>query len=747
MTKKKQSVLFSFFHSLLMLLFLSSAHAQLNEEGVINYQVSLENLGYQSGLKAYGVDGTVGFDFRLPEQEEVLQLEVQFLYRLSSSLLEEVSHAIVYLNENVTEVIKIDKELKEDIQKKTVFFPVELLAKQNVIAVQLIGHYTFSCEDPMHTSLWMTIEPDTTLSFKTRKHALVNDLAYLPIPFFEGLSRSPTSLPFVFYDTSPPFLEAAAAAASWFGLKAAYQGISFPTLIKQVPKQGHAVVMLNGSDSLPDWLPETVREKSPYIGVIDNPNDSNGKLLLIKGNGADEIKTAAYALALGGDLLSGPFVVPTRLYEGERKPYDAPAWIDTSRPIRLRELAPTETLTAAGFFANDVTLGMRLPPDLFSWKDKPVPLHLRYRYSFQASEETAILRVQVNNTQVAAISLENRNQFGLGQVNTHTGFEEQVVPLSIASLGSVARLQFQFKYHTPTLGTCQNSIVDSYRSAIDPSSTIDLRSFPHFLAMPNLAAFATAGFPYTKLADLSETVVVLSSTPTNDEYAVFLTLMGKMAANTGYPVTRVQVQTGHNVKNLKNKDVILLSFDQTHPLLKKWQSFLPKDYESSGVSQEESKPVLSRLWSWMMFENNSLALPTQRESGTPLVITQFESPVTSKRTVVVLSAVEAGSAFKRVQQLIADPLATAKVQGEMASIDADGVKSVMTDPSYYIGQLTLWMTMLWHLEQHPMLLIVLFLMGALLMSLVLFWLLRAQALHRLSLNTQINGIEKESDNG
>lgn len=733
---------FYFFLVFLFFCFFLVPKVQANTNAIEEHEFSLQDLGYEANLKAYGVDGSVGFDFVLPSYENIHQLDMAFRYRVSSALLKEVSHVVIYLNNNVVSVLDINDTVKGKEQQETITLPVGLLKKQNVIEAQLIGHYTFSCEDPMHASLWMEIEKETTLSLQAENRVLLNDLSILPAPFFEKGSREALRLPFVLYDTSSPYLEAAASVASWFGLKAGYQGASFPVFLSQVPEQGHAVIILKGNESL-SWMPSKIQQADSFIGVISNPNDMAGKFLIIKGKDSEHIKKASLALALAGDVFSGAEVIPTTLEEKKRKPYDAPAWVDTSKIISLRELAPNSSLTASGFFAEDVRIGLRLPPDLYSWKNKAALLNLRYRYSLQASTEQALLQVSANHNHVATIPLTSREQIALSSINAKTGYGEQEIPLALSDLGSVATLQFDFNYHVPVLKACQNSIVDSYRSAIDPSSTIDLRGFPHFMPMPNLAAFVTAGFPYTKMADLSETVVVLSDKATAHEYAIFLTMMAKIATDTGYPVTRLQVSKTGDKKDLKNKDVIVLSFNQTHPLLNEWAGSLPEKF-IDGVHEKPS--VLSRLWGWVRLDSDSNSLVTNHTLNKGLTLAQFESPITNKRTVVVLSAAKAENAFNAINQLISKPSLMAQVQGEVSSIGLEEVKSVNSAPYYYVGKLTLWMTILWHLEQHPFLLIVLFLIGALLMSLVLFWLLRTQASRRLNLNSKINQTEKDSIN-
>ncbi|MGQ4828680.1 cellulose biosynthesis cyclic di-GMP-binding regulatory protein BcsB, partial [Enterococcus faecalis] len=58
---------------------------------------------------------------------------------------------------------------------------------------------------------------------------------------------------------------------------------------------------------------------------------------------------------------------------------------------------------------------------------------------------------------------------------------------------------------------CTGTLPDNVRVALDPDSTIDLTSAWHGLAMPNLATFAGAGYPFTVRPDLAETTVVMGA--------------------------------------------------------------------------------------------------------------------------------------------------------------------------------------------------------------------------------------------
>lgn len=59
-----------------------------------------------------------------------------------------------------------------------------------------------------------------------------------------------------------------------------------------------------------------------------------------------------------------------------------------------------------------------------------------------------------------------------------------------------------------TFQPVQNHVV------IGDDSTIDFSKYYHFIALPDLRVFANAGFPYSRMADLSDTLVVVPKAPT-----------------------------------------------------------------------------------------------------------------------------------------------------------------------------------------------------------------------------------------
>ena len=61
---------------------------------------------------------------------------------------------------------------------------------------------------------------------------------------------------------------------------------------------------------------------------------------------------------------------------------------------------------------------------------------------------------------------------------------------------------------------------------IDGASTIDFSGYRHFMAMPDLRAFANAGFPFSRPADLSQTLVLVNQKPQPAQVSALLNALG-----------------------------------------------------------------------------------------------------------------------------------------------------------------------------------------------------------------------------
>jgi hypothetical protein len=194
-----------------------------------------------------------------------------------------------------------------------------------------------------------------------------------------------------------------------------------------------------------------------------------------------------------------------------------------------------------------VRVNLQLPPDLFTWRSRGIPLDLQYRYTPRVRPDQSTLNVNVNDNFVGGLPLRSANPAGdrwwnplaVKLMPDGTLAERKEVILPPLAMGPRSQLRLHY-YFEPVGGRCVPQL-DNVRGAIDPTSKIDVSGFPHFIAMPELAAYANGGFPFSRMADLSDTAVILPDQPDNTDTETYLGLLGQIGRSTGYPALRVKV--------------------------------------------------------------------------------------------------------------------------------------------------------------------------------------------------------------
>ncbi|MDQ2140375.1 cellulose biosynthesis cyclic di-GMP-binding regulatory protein BcsB [Alcaligenaceae bacterium B3P038] len=713
----------------------TTASAPASPSGVRTYRLTLKELGAQYPLNLAGVDGTNGVPFGVRADEIVTAARVSLNYAYSPALLPDLSHINVMVNGEVAHSIPVPKEDAGKSLKTDIDLPVRLITDFNRLNLQLIGHYTMGCEDPLHSSLWANVANDSVLELTVAPLKLQNDLALLPLPFFDRRDVRPLDLPFVMVgQPDSALLEAAGTLSSWFGALASYRGARFPVSLDALPKTGNAIVLLAGTATLPGMtLPAA---QAPTISLQPNPNDPMGKLLVISGRDAAQVKTAAAALALGTQALSGQTATIVKFDAlAPRTPYDAPNWVRSDRPVSFGELAASRDLNVAGYRPDIVRVNLRLPPDLFALRDKGVPVDLKYRYTPRPTNDKSTLNINLNRDFLQSIPLKSVEQLGgtdslVGKLlSDDTLPADKRLQIPLFMLPPRSQMQLHYYYDYLKQGECRDVIIDNVRGAIDPDSTIDISGYSHFMAMPNLAAFDQAGFPFTRLADLSETAVVLPENPTARDYSAYLALVGRLGESTGYPATAVTVASANQIDAQRNKDLIVIGSGKNQPLLTKWAQFMPGNIEGADKRFVMSDLVY-RLSGWGSAPVRRDAI-TLSSDGSDAILAGFESPLQPGRSVVVVAGNRPEGLDDVVNALLVSENAEHRIEGSLAIIRGKQVDSVVADQTYYAGELEPLQYAAWYFSRHPVMFLLACLAGAALLASLLFLSLRKRAKRRL----------------
>jgi cellulose synthase (UDP-forming) len=706
--------------------------------GQKRYSYSLRSLGAYYPVQLRGVSGAATMPFSVRADEVVTAAKIKLDFGYSPAMLPELSHLKVLVNNDVGAILPLPREGAAGTVKEVSLNP-RLFTDFNKLTLQLIGHYTLECEDPLHSSLWATVSNQSVLELTVSPLSLRNDLSLLPAPFFDRRDGRLLTLPMVFGATpSMDTLQSAGIVASWLGGLASYRGARFPVELGKLPP-GQAVVF-----ATPSELPAGIQLPSlsgPTISVVTHPNNASAKLLLILGRDPQELKTAALGLTLGQVALSGASVVVTQIKDlVPRKPYDAPNWIPVTRLVKFEELAAREELQVSGLSPDAIRVNLRVPPDIFTWRHQGAPIDLRYRYTPRPGAEKSTLNVSVNDGFIRALPLApaeagvHTKRFLLPVIEDGVAVAQDTVVVPPFQVGARNQLQFQYYFEYLKEGECKDVLVDNYRGAVDADSTIDFTSFQHYTSMPNLAHFANAGYPFTRLADLSETAVVLPERLDAVELETYLTLMGHMGESTGYPATSVTLAKAADVSTHAGKDLLVIGSADDQPLLAKWAQHMPLNMMDGTRKLQLPGPMQRLLARW---EGRDLEDVIRRagemtlQAGNGLgAIMAFESPLQKGRNVIVVASSIAERLSSTTQPFF-DAEAVGKVQGDLTLINGNQVNGFLVGDVYHLGSLSWWTKLRWYLSTRPWWLVLIVVIACVLLGVVLYRMLRRRAAARL----------------
>ncbi|NWE11973.1 cellulose biosynthesis cyclic di-GMP-binding regulatory protein BcsB [Pseudomonas yamanorum] len=708
------------------------------------YSLTLKQLGRRDTMNLQGVEASdsVNFDIRADEVVKGAQLLLKYSY--SPALLADLSQINVLVNDEVAASLPLPKDGAGIQQEKLVQIPAHLITEFNRLSLQFIGHYTMSCEDPLHSSLWAKISNSSELKVQVQPIVLKDDLSVLPLPFFDKRDARQVSLPFVFA-TAPDnaALEAAGALSSWVGGMASYRGATFPTTLGEIPAKGNAIVLVQSTQAVDVHGVAVPEPKGPTLTLIANPNDPNGKLLIVSGRDGAELKRAATAVVLGNPVLTGNSVVITKLDTlAPRRPYDAPNWLPSNRPVRLGELVELKKLNVSGYNPGPISVDLRLPPDLFNWREEGVPLNVKYRYTPQQVSTNSSLLIGLNDQFMKSVALPSVTNLGGGQSLLDQLKKDETLPrevttlLPISSASPKSKLQLRFMYDYIKEGECRDIIVDNMRGAIDPDSSLDLSSYQHFIAMPNLGVFNDSGFPFTRLADLSESAVVMPDNVGTDELSAYLTVMGRFGESTGYPATAVKVVQAKDVQSVADKDLLVLATGGNQPLLQQWQQYLPAT--SDGPQHHFLLSDLPRyVRSWISPD----AAANQHPANAGITFSGlsnstwfagFQSPLKAGRSVVLIASNQPQGLLEATSALIGGDDYKDSIQGSLAVVQGTQISSLVADQQYYVGDLNYFKFMQWQLSQNLGWMLAITFLGLLVLTCLIYLALRARAKRRLA---------------
>ena len=695
--------------------------------------LTLRQLGAKGPLALRGTSALQGVEFGIRADEVVTAAQLNVVGAMSPSLIPEFSNVTVTLNEEYVGTIPVVK----DQTNFTMELPVSPVFFQdlNRLNFRFSGRYTQDCNDPLSGLLWSTVYDNSTLTLTLERLPAQRDLSRLPLPFFDSRERQQLNLPFVLAATSSDaVLKAAGITAAWFGQEAAFRGAHFPVQA-DLPQTGNSVlVVVTNEGKAPDWMP---RISGPTLGVITNPNDPLSSILLIAGRNGDEAVAAAQALVLGNRALGSDLALVSSPSMPDRSPYDAPNWINTSRPVKLGELVDATELQVFGY-TGLLHVPFHTAPDFYTWRNQGFPMDIRFRAPPGPVVDLAPSRLDfgINGIYLNTASLGLAQGSGwlmnLLGVGAQRGEAKVIVPPY--DVFGANDLQFYFDAQPMHRGDCV-AIPTDLQMSVDPDSTIDLSSGHRFTEMPNLQFFVNSGFPFTRMADFSETAVVLPERPGLQEISVYLDTMGRLASLSGYPPVKMMLVRAGEAAKATDRDLLVIGtishLQGASDLLRQGPLGIAGGRLSVGFPAQLSS--VRRLFADRSDADRQRAVSTLQATSTDSIaaLVGFESPFTSHRSVVALIA-GSGDTLETSVATIRDPEQSAFVQGDLAVLTSGKVTSYRVADTYTVGSLPIWQYPGYVLRDQAYAVVILMLIGSALCGTALYWMMRRRGYSRLT---------------
>jgi cellulose synthase (UDP-forming) len=562
--------------------------------------------------------------FAAPESWLIRGGKLHLKYQIPKNASQDYTYADVRLNDSVlASVTPTAEERDAGAGELWVPLPPELLTARNELTIQLAGQGNAACATVVEKKPpWFRIDRGSEVTLNAQPLALASELSSLPQPFLEHLANSPVVLPFVF--VHPPdavILQGAGVLASWFGSLADDSGVRYFTQLGDLPT-GNAVLFLQGSERMEGIAVDPAHAS---VSVQVNPRDRFAKLLVVYGETSNDLLAATQALTTGQLKMAGssaPMSEPVVF--ATRAPNDAPRWIHTNR-VSLDNLVGRAERRTNG--QHPVNVYMHLAPDYNFGVQQNMYLHLAYSVDSAELAKSSSISASLNGVPVGNMPL-------LGTPEAHTG---DIPLIDVPAAVYANTLQLQFYFVPAGADACAPGGGRSSAQMLG-SSYLDLGRAVHYTQLPNLRLFAKAGFPFTRMADLSQTAVLLPASPGPEVTGLYLDLMGYFGVQTGYPALRVQVATPADAAGLGDKDLLLLGTFADLSDIPEITTRLPLTYVDRSFNLSRRARV-ALMPDWLLRRNAGAlqGLNGSAPISPDALLEAIESPFAGRRSLVLIA--------------------------------------------------------------------------------------------------------------
>lgn len=532
-------------------------------------RATLAELGLTESRRLYSTEPSLSFDFSTRADQVLTAARLELIFSDKAADWDGVQGLLVTVNQEEVAHFSTAQLLKEP--KRRIEVDSRLLSALNTLTLQLLMPAVEQCLAPFPAGSWSLVKSG---ALETRGTALPlrDNMALLPLPFFDPRYDRDVEIPFVFVEAPDSAMSRVAGlTAAYFGLHAGSRA-RFPVSIGELPAT-HAVAFAIGEQALRFGV---AAAEAPTLRMIDHPGTGAAgyKLLLVQGREIKDLETAVLALfAEKTPLVGAEPRIEARSAPAPTDPYIAPRWLPPAPLVSFADIPGGDALVHRGLGGGTMAINFRLAPDLFAWPNDMIKLTVDYSQIAPSDELAPEITVELNDTYVTTLPA--------GRIENGVATRSERIEIHRSRLRGFNLLEFHVtwpKDHLlcggPTEGEMQ------VETSILPSSQLDFQKLPHFMRMPDVSTFVDDGYPFTRFADLSETVVVLPDQPAAAELATYFSLMAHMAAVTGLAGVRVEVLAARdlNAGTAGDRDILAVGAAANNAALARWPERLPLKY-------------------------------------------------------------------------------------------------------------------------------------------------------------------------
>lgn len=699
-----------------------SGNASSEASGPVWESVTLGELNGERDMVLGGSQTHSGVAFSLRPDDIATQASLVLDIRMPETEMASRAFLNVSLNGQLLRSVVLDKEAGERFSLTLPVAPA-LLVTHNQLDFAITRQQSEECLFEEGLSGGLVIAAESLIQLSRQRFALGHDLANYPLPFFDDVAISPPHVSIVVPEhPSETTLQAAALMASYIGTRVGSRGIDFDTHLGELPAED-AIVFTNRDEPIPGIT--AAQSAGDGVRLIDNPRDPTRTLMLIHGDDAAGVLSAARYFVANQPTLSGAEVAAKPVTRSSPEAYQVPNWISTQAPVRLDALVTPDTLVSPDIAHSAIDINFRASPDLFLWPGDTIPLRLRYTFpgSDWLDETRSRLDVNLNGTYLGSLGVNHTGflERAWGWLGGDTRRDSGVIDIPPYLIYGENTLSLYFNIQTQDSAGCA-PVGGNVQSEVDGTSTLDLSRTRHFDSLPNLSYFVGAGFPFTRYADLSTTAFILSAQPDANELTAMMGAAARLGESSGVAAYGARVGLGvTGLQQYSDRDLLVIATTDSPVSAALLAEGSVRIIDNKLVA--EDLPWSQRMMRWAQgdWRNDGDALQRaliSRRSVNALI--GVEAPSGGGRSAILLTAADSG-AMPKMMSAFSDLAVSAAIRGDVVLIDSDRtVSSFSLSPKYQVGSMPLPLYWVWLFSQRPWWLMWL-LIGCLLMCTMLLY--------------------------